>query len=247
MRDRRLPLIVLACCAVGIVLGFVLGGVRPRLELETKDAEIAELEARLAEQNGGGWRAPIPGLDRILNVPEPERPLPLARPPESGERSEPRPEIVTVEDGGVARPEGRPWREGWRERGADERLAGFRRAASLQRVRRLQSRAALIQQAGLDPAGQVELDAALQEMNDALLGHGEELVLLAVNDEPPPARDLLGITHDLTGIMHQAQLRIEAIVGESASEVEPSALEIWNHVDLAQLEPAAASAMRSRP
>ena len=113
----------------------------------------------------------------------------------------------------------------------------------MQRVRRLQSRAALIQQAGLDDAAQEELDAALTEMNEALYGHGEELVQLAMNDEPPAPRDLLGITHDLTGIMHRAQLRIEGIVGDRADDVDPSALEIWNHVDLTQLEPAAAAAM----
>ncbi|MCA9605403.1 MAG: hypothetical protein KC619_07400, partial [Myxococcales bacterium] len=91
----------------------------------------------------------------------------------------------------------------------------------------------------------VEVDAALTEMNEALYGHGEELIQLAMSDEPPSAAELLGITHDVTGILHHAQTRLEGIVGpERLGDVEPSALEIWNHVDLAQLEPAAQRAMR---
>ena len=92
------------------------------------------------------------------------------------------------------------------------------------------------------------LDEALVEMNDALLGHGEELVLLAMSNEAPHARDLLGSTHDVTGILHRAQLRMEAIVGpDRLDAVDPSALEIWNHVDLTQLEPAAEASARTTP
>ncbi|HEY8430682.1 MAG TPA: hypothetical protein VIL20_20020, partial [Sandaracinaceae bacterium] len=146
-------------------------------------------------------------------------------------------------DGGV-----RPiaWRERWPAGGGStgDRLEAFRRAAALQRVRRVQSRAALAQQAGLDESELAEVDAAIAQMNEELLGYGEELVLLAMSDEPPAARELLGITHDITGILHRAQLRLEAIVGpERAASVDPSALEIWNHVDLARLEPAVRAAI----
>ncbi len=248
MRDRRLPLIGIASCAIGVVIGFALGGLGPRLELEGRDEEIARLTDRLEEQRPGGWRAPIPGLDRILRAPAPERSLPPVGGGEepSGEPAERQAgqRSSGASDGGVPVVAERTWREGWRDRTPTERLAGFRRAASLQRVRRVQSRAALIQQADLDEPAQAELDDVLREMNEALYGHGEELVWLAMSDEPPAARDLLGVTHDLTGIMHRAQLRVEEIVGPRADDVDPSALEIWNHVDLAQLEPAAAAAMR---
>ncbi|HHH27931.1 MAG TPA: hypothetical protein ENK57_06260 [Polyangiaceae bacterium] len=252
----RVLLLAAASASVGIVVGFLLGGIAPRLEVQARQAEIAELERQLAEAPTGGWRSPVPGLDRILRVGEAERPLPLGSPerqPESGrpddvdERSAERYEPDGgVPDGGMAAD--RRWQDGWRERGPTERLTAFQRAASIQRVRRVQSRAALIQQAGLDEDAQVELDEALQEMNEALYGHGEELIMLAMSDEPPAARDLLGITHDLTGIMHRAQLRIEAVVGpERVADVDESALEIWNHVDLAQLEPAARAALRGSP
>ncbi|MCB9598697.1 MAG: hypothetical protein H6719_38635 [Sandaracinaceae bacterium] len=246
--DRRLPLIAIACVAIGVVVGFLLGGVGPRLEVAERDETIADLEERLAEADTGGWRSPVPGFDRILRAPEEERPLPpIARGPD-GEPDEPgrdgprEREAVAYDDGGVPPPR---WRDDWRQDSPGDRLTAFRRAASIQRVRRLQSRAALGQQADLSPEEMVEVDAALTEMNAALLGHGEELILLAMSDEPPAAADLLGITHDVTGILHDAQLRLEGIVGpERLGDVDPSAIEIWNHVDLAQLEPAAQRAMR---
>ncbi len=241
--------------AVGIVLGFFLGGLAPRRELAEREERIAQLTRELEEDGPrGGFRSPVPGLDRILRDPEPPpsprgAPLPAA----GGERAEPRAEgdapepLVEPLDGGVP-PIG--WRDRWRERASSpaEQLAAFQRAASVQRVRRVQSRAALAEQAGLDDAELAEVDAALSEMNAELLGHGEELVILATGEAPPAARDLLGITHDVTGILHRAQLRLEAIVGpERAAGVDPSALEIWNHVDLARLEPAARAALSRVP
>lgn len=236
--------------AVGIVLGFFLGGLAPRRELSERDERIAELERELEEGDpGGGFRSPVPGLDRILRDPEPvDRgvPLPAAQgEAESGRGEDERVEVEDYGDGGVP-PIG--WRDRWRDRAPSEQLGAFQRAASVQRVRRVQSRAALAEQAGLEEEELAEVDAALSQMNAELLGHGEELVLLAMSDEPPPARELLGITHDVTGILHRAQLRIEEIVGpERAAAVDPSALEIWNHVDLAQLEPAARAAVQRAP
>lgn len=254
--QKRLPLAAVAFGAVGVVLGFVLGGIGPRTELADREAEVARLERRLEAAAPGGWRSPVPGLDRILRAPpeaSADRPLPAADPADAPggadapEVAEPAPIDAPAGgalDGGV--PRGR-WRARWRENAPADRLEGFQRIASLQRVRRMQSRAALTQQADLSDEEVAEVDAVLEEMNRSLAGHGEELLLLAVGDEPPPARDLLGITHDVTGIMHRAQLRLEGVLGpERAADVDPSALEIWNHVDLGPLEPAARAALERR-
>lgn len=246
--SRRLPFIALACVAAGVVVGWMLGGVAPRAEVAERDEEIVDLERRLEEADTGGWRSPVPGLDRILRAPEDERTLRVLPPADdadetAGDEGGAADPAVAYGDGGV--PPSR-WRERWEDRDPEDRLAGFRRAASLQRVRRVQSRAALVQQAELSGEEAREVDAALGEMNEALSGYGEELILLAMSDEPPAARDLLGITHDITGILHRAQLRLEGVVGpDRMGDVDPSALEIWNHVDLARLEPAARAAMRA--
>lgn len=221
-----------------------MGGVGPRLELTEREAEVASLTEQLeSAERSSGWRSPVPGFDRILRAPEDERPLPLAEDstPEPGQEVEP---AVPTADGGVP-PSDRPgWRTRWGERSGDDRVDAFRRAASVQQVRRVQSRAALQQQADLDDEEMARVDAALATMNQQLLGYGEEILMLAVGDEPPAARDLLGITHDVTGILQRAQLDIEGVLGpERASGVDPSAMEIWNHVDLGQLEPAARAAL----
>lgn len=250
----RLPLGAAAALAIGIVIGFVLGGIAPRREVVDREEEIARLERALREGDGprGGWRSPVPGLDRILREPERGRALPSAAPQRREQPGEAATEERAAEleqtqagDGGVPR---ESWREQWQERAPDERIEAFRRAASIQRVRRVQSRAALLEQAGLDEEEVAQLDAALGEMNAELHGHGEELLLLALGDEAPAARDLLGITHDVTGILHRAQLRLETLIGPERLEgVDPSALEIWNFIDLAELEPAARAVVERAP
>ncbi len=229
--------------AVGIVLGFFLGGLSPRRELAERDQTIARLERELDEADRGGWRSPVPGLDRILRDPEERSRDTVAREGRGSTAEENAEDTPVLDDGGVP-PIG--WRERWRDREStpEDRLEGFMRAVSVQRVRRVQSRAALAEQAALSDEELAEVDAALGEMNDELEGYGEELVLLVMSDVPPSPRELLGVTHDVTGVLQRAQLRLEEIVGpERAASVDESALEIWNHVDLGQLEPAVREAV----
>jgi hypothetical protein len=246
----KIPLAALAALAIGVVIGFVLGGIGPRRELASSEQQVQRLARELEESGGegGAWRSPVPGLDRILRDPAAEEegvPLPAAEegqeatPSEAGEIAEVAPGL----DGGV---EPLRVRERW-DRDPEERFEAFQRAASIQRVRAVQSRAALVEQAGLDDAEQAQVDDALRELNEEIRGHGEALLYLALADQAPPARDLLGVTHDVTGILHRAQLRLEEIVGpERMTSVDPSALEIWNHVDLTALEPAARAAIERR-
>lgn len=209
----------LAALAVGIVIGFLLGGAGPRRELEIARAEVDTLEEELSEaEPRSGLRSPVPGLDQIL------RERPSDRFPDAG---------IPI-DGGPA-PDEREW-------DADP-LSAFQRAASIQRVRSVQSRAALEQQAELEESELAEIDAAIEDMNEQLVGYGEELMLLALESETPPPGALLGITHDVTGILHRAQRQLEAVVGERMQRLEPEAAEIWNYVDLDRLEPAARAAM----
>lgn len=223
----------IVACAIGAVGGYVLGGVGPRTELARAEDE-AERFRQDQEVRGATWRSPVPGLDRILRAPEEE--------PEGVRHRD------EISDAGLdgASPS---WRERWRERGeesAPARLEAFQRAAAVQRVRRVQSRAALVDQAELEDDEVQELDAILAQFDDDFSAHGEEILQLAARTEPPPARYLLGVTHDVTGVLRDAQIRLEELLGpERAAAVDPSALEIWNHVDLDRLAPAAESALRA--
>ncbi len=247
----RLPLSLLAGAAAGVVVGFVLGGVGPRRELAAAEDEIQRLEAAM-ESGGSTWRSPVPGLDRILRTPGDDAPReegdPVAHP---GAEATDGPRVaMDGVDGGVPGEERETWRDRWRSRARrsrEERYDAFTEAATVQRVRRIQSRAALLEQADLDDDEAAELDGILDELNGSLAGYGEEILMLASRDEPPPARDLLGITHDVTGILAGSQRRLEELLGpERMAGVDTSALEIWNHVDLDRLEPAARATLERR-
>ena len=47
----------------------------------------------------------------------------------------------------------------------------------------------------------------------------------------------------MTGVLHEAQLELQRVVGERATGIDSEALEIWNYIDLDQLEPAARAAI----
>lgn len=236
---KRAPLAALGALALGLLIGFVLGGVSPRRELVASQEEVEMLEEELEEAPRGAFRSPLPGFDRILQPP-PERRRPRNDERDNGREDRQRSaRRSALGDAGVVMDDS--------DSEDESPFSAFQRAASVQRVRMVQSRAALVEQGGLDETEVAALDDALETMNGALVGYGEELILLAQGGERPPPRELLGITHDVTGILQTAQLELEGILGsERADGVDESALEIWNHIDLELLEPAARSAMGRR-
>jgi hypothetical protein len=121
-------------------------------------------------------------------------------------------------------------------------LSQFDGMADAQRVRTAMNRAALDEQAGLDEAQRAEVDRVLADLNGRLAPYGDELMHLWMAGSDVGARDALGITHDITGILHDAQLRLEGVVGERGAEVEEEALQIWNYVDLGAFRPAVEAA-----
>lgn len=238
---------------LGVVLGFVLGGIGPRREVVRLERDVARLERELDLGGGGGGgalRSPVVGLSEVLRAPsrrdddaEGEGDRRVANGDGAGTEEGTGDEAAAIGPDGGVRPIGFGRR--WRERGPSEALSQFMEAAAIQRVRRMQTRAALIEQAELDDAEVAAVDAAVERMNEDLQAYGEELLYLAMSEEPPTARDLLGVTHEVTGIMSRAQDELGRILGpERSAEVERSAGEVWNYVDLDRLEPAAREAAR---
>jgi len=120
------------------------------------------------------------------------------------------------------------------QRAAVER---FEDIARVQRARAAASRLALIEQAGLDEAQVQRVDTAVERMNGQLSGYGEEMIVQLVEQKAPSPAQALGLGHDISGILLDGQKEIDAVVGEAAEQVEPSALEIWNYVDVEQWRP----------
>ena len=218
---------------VGVVLGFLLGGVGPRGELGDLRQELAEAneradaaERRAVRKSGGSMF--LPGMSQAFSTPSGDDV------PDDGERTrriagEDGAEIVIVEgeDGGRGGPNA--------DLPPEER---FDLAVDAQRLRAEQSRAALQQQGDLDDEQMARVDDVVNQMNADLAYLGEDVLDLMLADEEPEAADVLGVSHDVTGVLYEAQTEMDAIVAESGEAVDPEASEVWNHIDLEEFRSA---------
>jgi hypothetical protein len=128
-------------------------------------------------------------------------------------------------------------RRGRGRRDPRELLARFDQIVTAQRARSAAARSALIEHAELDDAQLKRVDSAVTRMNGKLAGYGEEVIAQVGSEQPPSPAQALGLGHDVSGILFEAQKELDATVGERAEDVDPSALEIWNYVDVEQWRP----------
>lgn len=203
----------------GLVLGFLLGRVGPSLENQDLEDQLKEAEARAekAERKQSPRSLILPGMGEVL--PGPAAPAPASGPPDrASEQAE------GVQDtGGVAEFEGPP----------PDMAEQFELAVEAQALRTAQSRAALIEQADLDDAQVAEIDQAMDRMNEELALLGEDLMAVAMSGEEPDPTEMLGLSHDVTGILYEAQLSMEDAVGMDAlQDVDPQASQVWNYIEL---------------
>ncbi len=223
-----------AWVALGIVIGFLLGGIAPQVELARVELQLREARDALeSAPSRSGFGAIVPGFDRAMRGPEGE---PMAIPPQPAPpgESDDAPLVVWdgpdpgFADGGV----------GQVAADRDVVLDHFETVVDAQRMRRMQSRAALIEQGELDDASVAEVDAAIERMNEALVPYAEELMLLTLGGQDLDPADMLGLTHDVTGILHEAQTSIDRLIGEHKGEVDEEARMVWNHLDIERFRPA---------
>ncbi len=268
---------VIALVSVGVVAGFVLGGVGPQRELSKVSSELALLKRRIDRlDRPNPLRELLPGL---VARGEPNRkgrelarqtPLPARNQGAAGNGPDGHPRTADTGSSGAVIIRGSE-DDGLRARAApraDEdtqlaqadaqqaedqgstsrrqrsgfgqlNLARFDELSAAQAMRFAASRAALIEQAGLNEKETAAVDSTVKKMNDDLSGYGEEILSQASSEEPPSPSQALGLGHDVSGIMYDGQKQLEGIVGKRAEGVEPGALEIWNYVDMARLRPAA--------
>lgn len=209
----------------GVVLGFVLGGVGPRMDLENLRAERDRLQAELLvarrSRSPGGL---LPGMGQLFDAPAPTSAD--ARDDAADDGEDDHEEVDEVVDE-VAHDE-----EVIDSRSPEDMLDEFDIAVDAQRLRAEQSRAALAEQADFSDAQLAQLDAIVDDMNTALAEYGAEMMELALSNVEPEAEQMLGLTHEVTGILYEAQTQVNDLVGEAIDDVDPQSRQIWNHVDL---------------
>lgn len=200
---------------VALVLGFLLGGLGPRRELSDSRTQLSDMEKDLfkarkksACTTSGSFRLPFPDFS--------DNSQPSAK-------ASPLPTLVASSDSSptaTASPV--------------DKMVAFQTAEDAQRIRSRQSRDALIESAHLDPKQQQSLDDAIAKMNAALAGYAEEVgeVMQSNADgtEPDP-QTVLHLTHEVTGVLLQAQNTLDQVAGPSNGTPD-SSRQIWNYVDL---------------
>lgn len=225
----------LGWAAAGTVLGFIIGGIGPRLLLADLEAEQDRLRVALAlaEQQASPSRPramlPVPGMSEVFE--------PRSTPSPSSSSSTARPDgPPTQPDTGAPDPDAAPILPDDNGGGGLDPASiqeEFNLAVDAQRLRANQSRAALAEQADLDDAELEELDLVLEDMNAALAAYGEDLMSLALSGEEPDPEQMLGLTHEVTGILYGAQNQVNDLIGADAlADTDPSARQVWNHIDL---------------
>lgn len=225
---------------VGVVLGFLLGGVGPRQDLEAEREKVSRLQDELLKaerrsRGGGLGRSVLPGLDGMLGAPSG---------PDEDLDDPPGPEVDELDGTDEIAPSPpAPRRDGdWRSGEREE----FELAVEAQRVRARQNRAALAEQADLSEAELEDFDRIVGDMNEDLALHAEELLDLALSGEEPSPREFLGISHDVTGILLESQVAMEELVGEEdMGRGEDPEGQIWNYLDLETFRPAVEEAIEA--
>lgn len=214
--------------AIGIVLGFVLGGIGPRMDIATIQAKLDETAAELAQARSSSRASrpsfPVPGMSEMFSPPP-------ADDDDEGDFEEP-----DEDDDGEAVVEEGELDTGFAEEfapTAEDIAEEFDLAVDAQRLRARQSRAALQEQADLSDDQMVEFDNVIADMNGALSEYGDALMDIALSGEEPEAEEMLGLTHEVTGILYDTQTAVNDLVGgEAMDTTDPSARQVWNHVDL---------------
>jgi hypothetical protein len=205
---------------LGVVLGAILGGIPVRRELARTEAELASERARVKEAPASRSQPRFLPFG-LGGPPQREPPEEAADPPDSGKAAN-EPEIVSV-PAEPASPE--------------ERRRQFALAVDAQRVRIAQNRAALVEDAELDDAELQRFDAIVSDLNADLVEYSDLFVDMALDAEQVSSAEMLGVSHDVTGVLHDSQVALDELLGSPAAP-DDDARQIWNYIDLDTFRPA---------
>jgi hypothetical protein len=206
---------------LGVVLGAILGAIPVRRELYRTEAELVAERAKAKA-------APAPRPEpRFLpfGLAQPQHEAPEAKPGPTKDTGKPAgdPEVVAV----PAQPQMTP----------EERRRQFGLAVDAQRVRIAANRAALIEDAQLDDGELARFDSIVSDLNADLVEYSDLFVDMALQSEEVSSADMLSVSHDVTGVLHDSQVALDELLGEPAAP-DDEARQVWNYIDLETFRPA---------
>ncbi len=234
---------IAAGVALGLVLGFLLGGIGPRRNLAAAEKKIARLESEAASAASPGGFG-LPGLDEMF------RPSPAATPPVVA--------VFPVQDAGttavvaenvapaVVAPTPEPSSPKENPPPSRDFAQAIAMARDAQDLRRAQALSALVDTADLSTEEQAQLTTQLDKMNRDLAGYTDEVMSMwrsrQRGRDEVPALEALSLAHEVSGVLAESQGTLERIVGERRGDVPRESLQIWNFVDLGPMAQMAATA-----
>jgi len=223
-----------AFIAIALVLGFLLGGIGPRRELADEKDKLADaeraLDAAKHEARNHGRVLPLPIFDDL-----PQR----GDAPPSKPRTMPGVSVSTHgdEDDKGDDDEGKDGDKHHAPPTREEMLQQFDAAADLQKARVAQLEAAL-KEKGVDDQQLASANDVIAKMNEQLSQDASQvLTVLEAGGQPDPAT-MLSMTHDVSGVLLDAQQQFQQSMGASWQNLDPSAQQVWNYVDLGSMRGA---------
>ena len=223
-----------AFVAVALVLGFLLGGIGPRRQLADEKDKLADaqraLDAAMRDSRNHGRVLPLPIFDDLpsrgdLAPPKPARSMPG----------------VTVEthdaDDKGDDDDGKDGKGKHEPPTREEMMKQFDAAADLQKARVAQLMAAL-KEKGVDDQQLATANDVIAKMNEQLSQDANQVLsVLEAGSQPDPAT-MLGMTHDVSGVLLDAQQQFQQAMGPGFQNLDPSAQQVWNYVDLGSMRGA---------
>ncbi|MCB9662768.1 MAG: hypothetical protein H6732_01550 [Alphaproteobacteria bacterium] len=236
MSRQRTGLAVGVLVAGAFVAGLVAGGLGPRAEVRALRAELLDAEREVAREGRAAAASDLTDLIvggvRSADQGRPLRdrgtggdPVPLPTPAGGEEEAGEGPR--STGPAGALGGEGGPAEDGGPGVGAmQDALA----------VRRVQARAALVEDARPTAAQLESIDAALLDMNDELEGIARELVSLSAEGRAPGRRDVMRLGADVFDVLVVTEERmLEALEPDQRAALREESTDPTSFVDPAIL------------
>jgi hypothetical protein len=240
--------LAIAGAAFGLLMGFVAGGVGPRRALSQAEAENSHLKDELVKANSKAGRREgfsgglLGGIGGMFGEPAPDEAP--GDPAAAGPPGSPAPG-----PGGPTTAEvpGTPPEAAERDASPEADLAAFDQAAELQAVRAAQTRAAIIEQAELNPEEQERMDGIVSSLEERLAEHAEAVAVIIATGEEPSTAEALRLTHEISGALFEAQSGMEALLGpERLENLDEEAIPVWNMIEIDGMHAPLAQALEAQ-
>ena len=209
----------------GIILGFLLGGIQPRIELQKSNEREKVLIQRLAKKNPNLSSNFLPFLpEQKPNKTTSKKPNKIPTKAQKKAASvAPKSKFRKP-----TKPKERP------EPSAETQQAELETFVDTQRLRAQQSKAALIEQAGFDDEEVEAMEEIIDQLNSDLMLHAEDMIRLMqtqMDNGEVDDQEMLHLTHKISGDLYQAQKEMDALVGDDVN-VDKEAKRVFNLVEI---------------